>query len=335
MKALVLNELGGPENLLIQDIKEPEPAEGEVRIRIKRAALNRRDVWITVGKYPRVQLPSVGGSDGAGIVDSVGLGVDSAIIGNEVVIYPARNWGDDPRCGGKDFRVLGMPDQGTFAEAICVPVSDIAPKPAHLSWDQAAAIPLAGLTSWRALITHGEVCSGQKVLVTGIGGGVASFALLWAKSHGAEVYVTSGSNEKLEAARAIGAVDGVNYHDREWDQTIRKMSGGIDIVIDSAGGAVMNNAMNTLNVGGRFIFFGATLGNPDEGLEMAKMFFKQARIQGTTMGMPSEFRSMLEFVQQHKIEPVLDQVFPFESAVAAHQRMWKSEQMGKIVISIN
>ena len=113
------------------------------------------------------------------------------------------------------------------------------------------------------------------------------------------------------------------------------MSGGIDIVIDSAGGAVMNNARNTLNVGGRFIFFGATLGNPDEGLEMAKMFFKQVRIQGTTMGMPSEFRSMLEFVQQHKIEPVLDQVFPFESAVAAHQRMWKSEQMGKIVISIN
>ncbi len=335
MKALVLNELGGPENLVIQDIKEPEPAEGEVRIRIKRAALNRRDVWITVGKYPRVQLPSVGGSDGAGIVDSVGLGVDSAIIGSEVVIYPARNWGDDPRCGGKDFRVLGMPDQGTFAEAICVPVSDIAPKPAHLSWEQAAAIPLAGLTSWRALITHGEVCSGRKVLVTGIGGGVASFALLWAKFHGAEVYVTSGSNEKLEVARAIGAVDGVNYHDSEWDKAIRKMSGGIDVVIDSAGGAVMNNAMNTLNVGGRFIFFGATLGNPDEGLEMAKMFFKQARIQGTTMGMPSEFRSMLEFVQQHKIEPVLDQVFPLECAVAAHQRMWKSEQMGKIVLTIN
>ncbi|HCU91024.1 MAG TPA: alcohol dehydrogenase [Gammaproteobacteria bacterium] len=335
MKALVLSELGGPENLVIQDIKVPEPAEGEVRVRIKRAALNRRDAWITVGKYPRIQLPSVGGSDGAGIVDSVGIGVDSSIIGSEVVIYPARNWGDDPRCGGKDFRVLGMPDQGTFAEAICVPVSDIAPKPTHLSWDQAAAIPLAGLTSWRALITHGEVSRGQKVLVTGVGGGVASFALLWAKFHGAEVYVTSGSNEKLTAARAIGAVDGVNYHERDWDKAIRQMSGGIDIVIDSAGGTVMNNAMNTLNVGGRFVFFGATLGNPDEGLEMAKMFFKQARIQGTTMGMPSEFRSMLEFVEQHKIEPVLDQVFPIELGVAAHQRMWKSEQMGKIVLAIS
>lgn len=335
MKALVLNEIGGPENLAIHELDQPGPAAGEVRVRVQCAALNRRDVWITVGKYPRVQLPSIGGSDGAGMVDAVGAGVDATIVGNEVVIYPARDWGDDPRCGGANFRVLGMPDQGTFAEAICVPVSDIAPKPTHLSWDQAAAIPLAGLTSWRALVTHGEVHGGQKVLVTGIGGGVASFALLWAKFHGAEVFVTSGSDEKLAAAKAIGAVGGVNYHDSDWDKAIRKMSGGIDTVIDSAGGAVMNAAMNTLNVGGRFIFFGATLGNPDDGLEMAKMFFKQARIQGTTMGMPSEFHAMLDFVNQHKIEPVVDQVFPFADAVAAHQRMWNSEQMGKIVLAIS
>jgi NADPH:quinone reductase-like Zn-dependent oxidoreductase len=335
MKALVLNEVGGPENLSIQDVAQPEPAAGEVRVQLQRAALNRRDVWITVGKYPRVQLPSIGGSDGAGIVDAVGAGVDKAIVGDEVVIYPARDWGDDPRCGGANFRVLGMPDQGTFAEAICVPASDIAPKPTHLSWDQAAAIPLAGLTSWRALVTHGEVHSGQKVLVTGIGGGVASFALLWAKFHGAEVYVTSGSDDKLATAKALGAVDGVNYRAADWDKTIRKRSGGIDIVIDSAGGTVMNAAMNTLNVGGRFIFFGATLGNPTEGLEMAKMFFKQARIQGTTMGMPSEFHAMLDFVNQHRIEPVVDQVFSFDDAVAAHQRMWNSEQMGKIVLALN
>lgn len=335
MKALVLNELGGPEKLSIQEVEQPEPAAGEVRVRVQRAALNRRDVWITVGKYPRVQLPSIGGSDGAGTIDALGAGVDDALLGSEVVIYPARDWGDDPRCGGANFRVLGMPDQGTFAEAICVPAHDVAPKPAHLSWEQAAAVPLAGLTSWRALVTHGEVRAGQKVLVTGIGGGVATFALLWAKFHGAEVYVTSGSDEKLAAANAIGAVGGVNYHAADWDKAMRKMSGGIDIVIDSAGGNVMNAAMNTLNVGGRFIFFGATLGNPAEGLEMAKMFFKQARIQGTTMGMPSEFHAMLDFVNQHKIEPVVDQVFAFDDAVAAHQRMLNSEQMGKIVLAIS
>jgi len=334
MKALVLNETGGPENLSIEEVEQPEPGAGEVRVRLRRAALNRRDVWITVGQYPGISLPSIGGSDGAGIVDAIGAGVDKAMLGNEVVIYPARDWGDDPRCGGANFRVLGMPDQGTFAEAICVPASDVAPKPVHLSWDQAAAVPLAGLTSWRALVTHGEVTAGQKVLVTGIGGGVATFALLWAKHHGAEVYVTSSSDEKIAAAKALGAADGLNYRDENWGKEMRKLSGGIDIVIDSAGGPVVNAAMNTLNVGGRFIFFGATLGNPAEGLVTAKMFFRQARIQGTTMGMPSEFRAMLDFVCEHQIVPVVDQVFPIDNAVAAHQRMLASEQMGKIVLAI-
>jgi len=334
MKALVLGEIGGPENLSIREVPTPQPGPGEVRVSLKCAALNRRDVWITVGKYPRIELPSIGGSDGAGIVDAVGEGVDGAMIGSEVVIYPARDWGDDPRCGGANFRVLGMPDQGTFAQWICVPADDVSPKPEHLSWEQAAALPLAGLTSWRAIVTHGEVTSGQKVLVTGIGGGVATFALLWAKYHGADVFVTSGSDEKLAAARAIGASDGVNYHDENWGKSIRKMSGGIDIVIDSAGGAVVNQAMNTLNPGGRFVFFGATLGDPDQGLEMAKMFFKQARIQGTTMGTPAEFNAMLDFVRSHNIEPVVDQVVPLDDGVAAHQRMWASEQMGNIVLAI-
>jgi len=334
MKALVLNELGGPEKLAIADVPEPSPASGEVRVRLRRAALNRRDVWITVGKYPRIALPSIGGSDGAGTIDAVGSGVDTGRIGEEVVIYPARDWGSDPRCGGADFRVLGMPDQGTFAEAICVPAENVAAKPEHLSWDQAAALPLAGLTSWRALVTHGEVGPGHKVLVTGIGGGVATFALLWAKYHGADVYVTSGSSDKLAAATALGAIGGVNYHEAEWDKAIRKLSGGIDIVIDSAGGPVVNMAMNTLNAGGRFIFFGATLGDPPTGLEMAKMFFKQARIQGTTMGMLSEFNAMLDFVREHRIEPVVDHIFPLDDGVAAHQRMWASEQMGKIVLAI-
>lgn len=334
MQALVLNEIGGPENLTIEEVALPTPAAGEVRVHLHRAALNRRDVWITVGQYPKIQLPSIGGSDGAGVIDAVGAGVEESMLGDEVVIYPARDWGEDPLCGGANFRVLGMPDQGTFAEAICVPATDVAPKPGHLSWDQAAAIPLAGLTSWRALVTHGEIKAGQSVLVTGIGGGVASFALLWAKHHGAAVYVTSGSDEKIAAAKAIGAVDGVNYRDENWGKILRKMSGGIDIVIDSAGGPVVNAAMNTLNPGGRFIFFGATLGNPFEGLEMAKIFFKQTRIQGTTMGTPSEFRAMLDFVCEHEIIPVVDRVVPFADAIAAHQRMWASEQMGKIVLAI-
>ncbi len=332
MQAVVLGELAGPSAVRVQEVPTPEPGAGEVRVALHASALNRRDVWITVGAYPRIKLPSIGGSDGAGVIDSVGEGLDVGLLGREVVIYPARDWGDDPRCGGPQFRVLGMPDQGTFAEFICVPAQDVLPKPSHLSWAQAAAFPLAGLTAWRALVTHGEVQRGQKVLVTGIGGGAATFALLWARYHGAEVYVTSGSAEKLAAAQGLGAAGGANYRDEGWDKTIRQMSGGIDIVIDSAGGPGMNLALNTLNNGGRYIFYGATQGNPPEGLEMAKLFFRQIRIQGTTMGRPEEFAAMVEFINRHRIEPVVDRTFRLEEAADAHQRMHDAEQMGKLVL---
>ena len=141
MQALVLRELGGPDKLAIEEIPTPTPAPGEVRVRLKTAALNRRDVWITVGAYPRIQFPAIAGSDGAGVIDAVGPGVAATEVGREVMIYPALEWGDDPRCGGARFRVLGMPDQGTFAEYICVPADSVYAKPAHLSWAEAAAIP--------------------------------------------------------------------------------------------------------------------------------------------------------------------------------------------------
>ena len=332
MRAVVLREIGKPANVRIEDVPTPTPQAGEVRVALEASALNRRDVWITLGAYPKIKLPSISGSDGAGIIDEVGAGVESSMLGREVVIYPARDWGSDPRCGGAQFRVLGMPDQGTLAETICVPAADVVTKPAHLSWIQAAAVPLAGLTAWRAVITHGEIQRGQKVLVTGIGGGVATFALLWAKYAGAEVYVTSGSDEKLATARGLGAKGGVNYRTAGWDKVLREQSGGIDLVIDSAGGAAVNLALNTLNAGGRFIFFGATLGNPTEGLEMAKLFFRQIRIQGTTMGRPEEFAAMIDFINRHRIEPVVDQIFKFDDAAIAYQRMFDCEQMGKLVL---
>ncbi|MSQ68381.1 MAG: alcohol dehydrogenase [Gammaproteobacteria bacterium] len=332
MKAVVLHELGGPEKVVLEEIATPVPQAGEVRVALKACALNRRDVWITLGAYPRIKFPVVSGSDGAGVIDAVGAGVDSALLGREVVIYPAREWGDDPRCGGANFRVLGMPDQGTLAEFICVPAGDVADKPAHLSWVQAAAFPLAGLTAWRALVTHGEVQRGHKVLVTGIGGGVATFALLWAKYWGAEVYVTSSSEEKLAQATALGARGGVNYSHPAWGKALRELCGGFDVVIDSAGGAVVNTTLNALNNGGRYVFFGATLGNPPDGLEMAKLFFRQIRLQGSTMGTPAEFAAMLAFINRHRIEPVVDQIFKLEDAAEALRRLQACEQMGKLVL---
>ena len=334
MKALVLHELGGPEKLVIEDVDTPEPAAGEVRVALKAAALNRRDVWITVGAYPRIQFPAICGSDGAGVIDAVGAGIDEAALGREVVIYPARDWGDDPRSGGPNFRVLGMPDQGTFAESICVSHDAVVDKPAHLNWAEAAAIPLAGMTAWRATVTHGEVAAGQKVLVTGVGGGCAGFALTWARGHGAEVFVTSSSEAKINTALELGASAGFDYRQEKWGRAVREATGGIDLVIDSAGGDGLHEALDTLNSGGRYVFFGATQGNATEGLNMAKLFFRQIRIQGTTMGRSQEFRAMVDFVNANAIKPVIDDVLPFDQGVAAHRKLLDAEQMGKIVLEI-
>ena len=334
MQAVLLYETGGPENLRIEETATPQPGPGEVRIRLRAAALNRRDVWLTRGLYPRMQLPCIPGSDGAGVVDALGEGVDPAWRNRGVVIYPAREWGDDERCFGPDFRVLGMPDPGTFAEYLCVPVENLQPRPAHLSWEQAAAVPLAGLTAWRAAVTQGEVAAGHRVLVTGAGGGVAGFAVTWCARLGAEVYVSSSSEQKIEAARALGAVGGENYRDGDCYARLKKQSGGFDLVIDGAGGNALNAVLDTLRPAGRYVFYGATRGNPDAGLAMAKLFFRHNRLQGTTLGTPTEFRAMLAFVEEHRIEPELDRIYPLSEAVAAHSHMEAGAQTGKIILRI-
>ena len=332
MKAIVLEEIGGPDNLKIKEVDTPQPGPGEVRVKLQNSALNRRDYWITIGRYPRTSLPCIAGSDGAGTIDAVGAGVDDAVIGNEVVVYPAREWGDSEAVSGPDFRVLGMPDQGTFAEYICCPATDVYSRPAHLCWEQSAAVPLAGLTAWRAVVTQAEVKAGQTVLVTGAGSGVSTFAIQWASALGAEVYVTSGSEEKIHKAKSIGATGGVSYRQEDYHKILKKQAGGFNAIIDSAGGDDLNNLLSTLRPAGRFVFFGATLGIPSTGLEIPRLFFNQTRIQGTMMGSNAEFKAMLEFVNEKKIEPVVDRVLPMNEAVAAHKLLESFGQMGKVVL---
>ena len=332
MKAIVLEELGGPDNLKIKEVDTPQPGPGEVRVKLQNSALNRRDYWITIGRYPRTNLPCIAGSDGAGTIDAVGEGVDDAMTGNEVVVYPAREWGDSEAVSGPDFRVLGMPDQGTFAEYICCPATDVYSRPAHLSWEQSAAVPLAGLTAWRAVVTQAEVKAGQTMLVTGAGSGVSTFAIQWASALGAEVYVTSGSEEKIHKAKSIGATGGVSYRQEDYHKILKKQAGGFNAIIDSAGGDDINNLLSTLRPAGRFVFFGATLGVPSTGLEIPRLFFNQTRIQGTMMGSNAEFKAMLEFVNEKKIEPVVDRVLPMNEAVAAHKLLESFGQMGKVVL---
>jgi len=332
MKALILQQLGGPEQLRIDEIVTPEPGPGQVRVRLRAAALNRRDVWITLGQYPGIRLPCILGSDGAGTVDALGPDTPAELLDRPVVVYPAYDWGNDPRFPSPTFRVLGMPDPGTFAEYLCVPASHVFDKPAHLNWEQAAAIPLAGLTAWRALMTQAAAQAGETVLVTGIGGGVATFALKWAVGLGARTFVTSGDDGKLEQARRMGAAGGVNYRDEYWAKRLSELSGGVDVVIDGTGGPSFKDCFSLLKPAGRLVVYGATAGNPPRGPEMAKLFFRQARIIGSTMGSPAEFAAMLRFIAEHRIEPTLDQVFPFDQAIAAHQRLLAGEQMGKIVL---
>lgn len=331
MKAVVLYQLGGPEQLRLESVDTPVPGPGQVRVALRASALNRRDVWITLGQYPRIRLPAILGSDGAGVVDQVGPDVAPQLIGREVVVYPACDWGDDPRFPGSTFRVLGMPDQGAFAEFIVIPKDHVFPKPAFLNWEQAAAIPLAGLTSWRAVVAQAAVQAGETVLVTGIGGGVATFALKWVVALGGKAFVTSGSRDKIDRATALGAAGGVNYRDDDWASQLAGLAGGFDAIIDGTGGAAFNRYLALLNPAGRLVVYGATAGNPP-GLDMARLFFRQVQIRGTTMGSPREFAAMLDFVTAKRIEPVVDQVFPLADAVAAHQRLQTASQMGKIIL---
>ena len=332
MKAVVLRELGGPEKLLYEDVADPTPGAGEVIVKLKAAALNHRDQWIRHGLYAGIKLPIILGSDGAGVVHSVGAGVDSSLVGKAVVINPSLDWGDDERAQGRNYRILGLPDDGTYAELIKVPAKNALPKPEHLSWEEAAAIPLGGLTAFRAVTTRAQIQAGETALVTGIGGGVATFALKWATALGARTFVTSGNPAKLEQARQLGAVGGIDYRAEGWAKRLVELTGGLDVIVDGTGGPSFNAYFLALKPAGRLAVYGSTAGNPPAGLDLVRLFFRQARIIGSTMGSPDEFAAMMRFVAEHRIEPVIDRIFGLDEAVAAHQRLLAAEQLGKIVL---
>ena len=337
MRAMVLREPGGPENLKLEEVPDPSPGVSEVVVRLKAAALNHRDVWIRsgTGAYAggfkqRVIL----GSDGAGEVLSVGSGGDRSLVGRAVVINPSLDWGHDDAAQGPDFRILGLPDDGTYAQAVRVSAGNVHPKPATLSFEEAAAIPLAALTAYRAVVSRARVQAGETVLVTGIGGGVSTFALQIAAHLGARVLVTSGSDAKLARAREMGAAGGANYRTQDWAREIAAQSkGGPDVVIDSVGGETFAKCVEILKAGGRIASYGATTG-PVKDFVLRNLFWKQATAVGTTMGSPREFAAMLKLYDQG-LRPVVDKVFPLADTVAAHRRMEEAGQFGKIVLGIS
>ena len=320
--------------LSIIDKPTPEPLVGEARVRLKAAALNHRDVWIMQGQYAGLKFPTQLGSDGAGVVEAVGAGVGADWLDGEVIINPAFNWGGSEAAQGADFTILGLPRAGTLAEAITVPVSQLAPKPKHLSWTEAAALPLAGLTAYRALFSRAHLQPGEKVLISGVGGGVASLALQFAVAHGAQVYVTSGHDKKIEQAISLGAEGGFNYNHAGWAKTAMHAHADrlFDVIVDSAGGESFESLIDLAAPGGRLVFFGATRGNPP-GLPLRKVFWRQLSLLGTTMGSPADWRAMLGFVERHRIVPVVSAVFPLSRVGEAFALMERGGQFGKIGIS--
>ncbi|MBK7936935.1 MAG: zinc-binding dehydrogenase [Lewinellaceae bacterium] len=305
-----------------RDIPDPVPAEGHALVSLRAAALNHRDVFITKGLYAKIKFPAILGSDGAG-----------EWRGQPVVIYPAYDWGDDPGFQGKNFRVLGMPDDGTFAEQISVPAAYIFPKPQHLNWEQAAALPMAGLTAWRAVFTRCQLKKGEKVLVSGVGGGVALMAMQFALAAGAEVYVSSGSPEKIQKALDMGATAGANYREADWDKRLKQAAGGFDVIIDSAAGDGFALFPAMCNPGARIGVYGGSLGKVN-GLSMQPVFWKQISILGSTVGSPAEFAEMLYFVEKQGIVPTVDSVFELSQGNAAFEKMDRGEQFGKIVLRV-
>jgi NADPH:quinone reductase and related Zn-dependent oxidoreductases len=332
MKAIILS--GVKEPLVLKDVPLPQLSDSEALVRVKAAAFNRRDWWIQQGQYAGLKFPIILGSDGAGIVEAVGSDADQHWIGKEVIINPSIAWGTHEAFQQKASSILGLPQDGTFAEYVRVPVKNLHEKPQHLSFEEAAALPLGGLTAYRALFSRAGLVAGEKVLVVGIGGGVASFALQFAIHVGAEAYVTSGSSAKIEQAIALGAAGGILYTDDNWAQQLGEEAGGFDVIIDSSLGEAFVHHLDLMNPGGRIVFFGGTAGNIPP-LNARKIFWKQLSLLGSTMGSPRDFVQMLAFVTDHHIKPVVDSVYPLGNAEAAIRNMDDSSQFGKIVLSLD
>jgi zinc-binding alcohol dehydrogenase/oxidoreductase len=336
MKAMVLHEIGGPDKLNYEDAPDPEPGSGETVVRLHAAALNRRDVFVTRGQYPGAKpeaLPAILGSDGSGEVVARGEGAGGPDEGTEVVINPALYWGDDPQKPGKEYRILGLPDDGTFAQLVKVPAVNVFPKPSHLSHEEAAAIPLGALTAYRALVTRGGVQEGETVVVPGIGSGVATFVVQMAAALGARVFVTSGDDEKIEKAKELGAEGGVNYNSEDWSRELKSLTGGVDLSVDHVGGDAFDALVSLARPGSRIVTFGATAG-PKVTVVMPRIFLKHLTVFGTAMGTNEEFGAMLDLWAEHGLRPTINETFPLQETAAAMEYMEEGSGIGKIVLDI-
>lgn len=331
MKALALNQITSK----LEAIKVENSTLGntQVAIKIVAASINHHELWSLNEKNLFSDSHIIMGSDGSGVIEEIGRDVTKFKIGDEVIINPSIHWGNNDKVHGEDYEILGFPTNGTFAERVVIDQEYVYNKPNHLTFYEAAALPLAGLTAYRALYTRGELEKHNKVLITGIGGGAALYVLLFAVASGAEVYVTSSNDAKIEKAIELGAKEGINYKLSDWSLQLKEQARGFDVIIDSAGGPEFSKLTELCNPGGRIALFGRTAGKITN-LNPSILFWKQLSIHGTTMGNDAEFQSMLDLITSKRIKPIIDSVFAARDINQAFEKMNEGRQFGKIVIDM-
>ena len=315
--------------LKIGELAEPIAGTGEVVIALHAAGMNRRDIYIP-DRRGNVADALILGSDGAGVIDSIGEGVDNWSVGDEVIINPALRWYEQSDAPPKGFDILGMPDHGTFAEKIAISAEQIERKPANLSMDEASVLALSALTGYRALFTQGGLKKGDTVFIPGAGSGVATYLIQFAKNSGARVIVSSRVEEKRKKALELGADIAIDTNGN-WPEELANET--VDLVIESVGKATFNRSLDVLKPGGRIVVFGATTEDVIE-LDLRKFFYGQYQLFGSTMGSRDELRSMLKHIEEYGTKPVIDKVYQLEDGLQAFRDLENSEQFGKLVLRI-
>jgi NADPH:quinone reductase-like Zn-dependent oxidoreductase len=323
--AVLLREFGPAGNLRLEDVPDPLERPGCTVVQLHAAALNWHDVLVRQGRYGS-PLPHIIGADGAGVRRDTG---------EAVVILPSLYWGEDESAPSAAWEILGDHRPGTYAELVSVPTDCLLPKPRGFGWTEAAALPLVGVTTYRALFTRGRLKQGESVLVLGAGGGVATAAVALAAGIGATVVVTSSSAGTIDRARAHGAADGVLYTDADWPEQARRLSPGgrgFDVVLDSVGSWA--ESIRALRPGGRLVVLGASRAEL-AAIDVRPFYFGQYDILGTTMGSRADLVSLLDLLDSASIAlPIIDRVFPLDEAAAAHDYLETGRCFGKVALSI-
>jgi len=336
MKALRIHQFGGPEGLRIDDVPEPTPGPGEAAVRVRATSLNYRDLMLLRGQYnPKIALPVVPLSDGAGEVTAVGAGVTRVKPGDRVAAAFMPDWTGGQPTEATARTALGGGGTGMGAEVVVLPAGGLVAVPDHLTFEEAATLPCAAVTAWHALVTEGRVKPGDSVLVLGTGG-VSVFALQIARICGARVIATSGSDEKLRRARDLGASDGVNYKTTpEWDRAVRDLTGGegVDHVVEVGGAGTLSRSLRAVKTGGRVSMIGVLTGGSSD-VNVVPVLLKNLRVQGIFVGSVEMFEALNRAVTLHRLRPVVDSVFPLDRAAEAYRHLESGAHFGKIVIRV-